>query len=128
MLLSQESMANWIETYEKSGLVPTGLKTFIYLQQRGESLDFSEVIAWLKPQQFYVNRIERLYVIFDIYGSWHIIIERVNPPESPIAHIVIDNYEGYADYDKWDLRGFLRMAQEMIIDKCALPNPPWRID
>lgn len=128
MLLSEKDTAKWVALYEKTELVPKGLKTFIYLQREDEPLDFSAVIDWLKPQNFYVNRVERFYIIFDIVGSYHIIIERVNPPEPPIAHIVISGYRGYKHYDWLDLRGFHEMVNEMIIDKCALPNPPWNID
>jgi hypothetical protein len=128
MLLNEKDTAGWVALYEEEALVPKGLKTFIYLQQKDEPLDFSAVIEWFKPQKFYVNRIERFNVIFDIAGTYHITIERVNPPEPPIVHIAILNFGGYKHYDWLDLRGFHKMVNEMIIDKCALPNPPWNID
>jgi hypothetical protein len=105
MLLSQKKAAEWIEIYESSDLVPKGLKTFVYFQKSGEKLDFSAVIDWLKPQGYHVHEIERFWIIFDIIGSYHIVIDRVNPPRPPIVHIVIDNYEGYKNFGSFDLRG-----------------------
>lgn len=123
MLLNEKSTAEWIALYEKEALVPKGLKTFIYLQTSDEPLDFSAVIEWLKPQRYCVHEIERFWIIFDIVGSYHIVIDRVNPPRPPIVHIVIDNYEGYKNFGPFDLRGLKTMAMELIIDKSSLPNP-----
>lgn len=64
--------------------------------------------------------------IMDECYEYHIIITRVNPPQPPIAHIVIMDYEGYAGYNKWDIRGVYQMAEELIVKKGSSPHPLYK--